>query len=91
MIITTNLEQLSKWMTLADTVPYMVSGDHTERLKAEILQLAIRINKLDSMLKQWDSLEFTPEHHKELYESQYKAMKEYLAILMRRVGYEFTL
>ena len=45
-----DLAKVAKWMTLASTVPYMVSGDHKNRLKAEILQLAIRKCKLEYFL-----------------------------------------
>lgn len=91
MNINTDLDKLSKWMSLADTVPYMVSGDHKDRLKAEILQLAIRKCKLEYFLNHWDSLDFTPKHPKELFEKQLKAMNDYLDILMERSGNEFKL
>ena len=86
-----DLAKVAKWMTLASTVPYMVSGDHKNRLKAEILQLAIRKHKLEYFLNHWDSLDFTPKHPKELFEKQLKAMNDYLDILMERSGNEFKL
>lgn len=42
-------------MSLKDTVDLMLSGDYKERLKAEFIQLNIRIQKLDKYLAELEN------------------------------------
>lgn len=67
---------LTKWMSFADTVPYMCSGDYKDRLKAEAFQLAIRITKLSDALKTSDD---------PLLIKQHSIMKEYFDVLTKRL------
>ena len=73
-------------MELKDTVDMMNSPDYKERFKAEYVQLAIRIEKLDSMLMRWDAgeLDFEPTCSYDLLASQLHAMTAYLHILKMR-------
>lgn len=69
----------AKWITLSQTVPYMSSEDYKDRMTAEALQLAIRINKLSIALKTRDD---------PLMIKQLECMKEYLNILTKRMEQE---
>ena len=73
------LSSLAKWVTLSQTVPYMSSEDYKDRMTAEALQLAIRINKLSLALKTKDD---------PLMIKQLELMKEYLNILTKRMEQE---
>ena len=73
------LTSLAKWMELSDTVPYMVGSGYRNRMRAEALQLAIRINKLSIALKTRDD---------PLMIKQLGLMKEYLNILTKRMEQE---
>lgn len=77
--IQNDLSSLAKWITLAQTVPYMSSGDYKDRMMAEALQLAIRINKLSLALKTKDD---------SLLIKQLEVMKEYLDVLTKRMEQE---
>lgn len=77
--IQNDLSSLAKWITLTQTVPYMSSGDYKDRMTAEALQLAIRINKLSIALKTRDD---------PLMVKQLGLMKEYLNILTKRMEQE---
>ena len=68
-----------KWVTLTQTVPYMASGNYKDRMTAEALQLAIRINKLSIALKTRDD---------PLMIKQLDCMKEYWNILTKRMEQE---
>lgn len=73
-------------MELKDTVALMTSADYKDRLKAEYLQLKIRIDELEAMVDKWDAglLDFTPTCPRSLYGRQLTAMAEYLDLLCRR-------
>lgn len=73
------LSILAKWVTLSQTVSYMSSEDYKDRMTAEALQLAIRINKLSIVLKTRDD---------PLMIKQLEVMKEYLNILTKRMEQE---
>ena len=66
-------------MTLADTIPYMTSGDTKERLKAEYWQLKIRIEKLRGIMESW---RITETYSMLLEQRIY--MEHYLGSLERR-------
>ena len=73
------LSSLAKYVTLSQTIKHMVSGDYKDRMTAEALQLAIRINKLSLALKIRDD---------PLMIKQLELMKEYLNILTKRMEQE---
>lgn len=77
-------------MELTDTVKMMESADYKERFRAEYYQLAIRFEKLKSMLETWDegTLRFTPTCPRSTYNMQIKAMADYLAVLEVRAVME---
>lgn len=77
-------------MELKDTVDLMLSSDYKKRFRAEVIQLAVRVQKLQDMLKRWEqgTLDFEPKCPKELLENQLKAMSEYLCVLRIRAGIE---
>lgn len=71
------LNSLAKWMELPDTVPYMVGSGYRNRMRAEALQLAIRIRKLLEALKKYDD---------PLLIRQLALMKEYYEVLTERMA-----
>ena len=73
------LNSLAKYVTLSQTVKHMVSEDYKDRMMAEALQLAIRINKLSIALKTRDD---------PLMIKQLEFMKEYLDVLTKRMEQE---
>lgn len=75
-------------MELKDTAVLMSSADYKDRFLAEYHQLRIRYEKLDNMVKNWNSLSFTPTCPKETYELQLRFMKDYLNILVIRAKME---
>jgi hypothetical protein len=77
-------------MKLNETVEMMNSGDYKERFKGEYLQLKIRMEGLDNMLKKYKSggLNFTPSCSYDLLNGQLKAMKLYASYLEERAGIE---
>lgn len=77
-------------MELKDTVDLMLSSSPVDRLRAEYFQLAIRIEKLENMLAEWDQgkLAFKPACPRVTYEMQLMAMKEYKAVLESRAKME---
>lgn len=81
---------MSKKITLESTVNSMCSPDYKERFKAEYFQLAIRYEKLKRMLEKWDNneLHFSPTCPRSTYNTQLKAMTEYLAVLEMRAAME---
>ena len=70
------ISAMSKWMSLADTVPYMCNGDPFMRIKAEALQLQIRMSAL---------LEYMKKNDDPLLYLQYSYMKRYLDVLIDRM------
>lgn len=77
-------------MELNDTVPMMLSDDYKERFRAEFHQVRIRQEKLYRLLCDWDDgvLDFTPDCPYMVLARQYKAMGNYLAILVERAHFE---
>ena len=77
-------------MKLQDTIEMMVSDDYNERLKAEFLQLQIRIGKLERMLKRYreGTLDFKPNCSYELLHKQLVFMKAYMEVLDVRANVE---
>jgi hypothetical protein len=77
-------------MTLKDTVEMMNSDDYKERFKAEYYQLVTRYRSLKSMITKWDegTLNFEPTCPRNLYNTQIKAMVDYIAVLKARAVME---
>ena len=75
-------------MLLIDTAPMMISDDYRERFRAEYYQLKIRYEKLETMLNNWDDLDFIPTCTKDVYIKQLNAMYEYIDILKYRADKE---
>jgi hypothetical protein len=75
---------------LNDTIPMMESADYKERFKAEVIQLGVRINKLESMLSSWmnGNLSFQPTCPYRLLEAQLNSMKTYMYFLQERAVIE---
>lgn len=73
-------------MNLEDTVQLMLSDDYTDRFKAELLQLEIRIERLNNMLSRYASntLGFTPKCTYDELHSQYVHMIDYRNDLLHR-------
>lgn len=70
------ISAVSKWMSLADTVPYMCNDDPFMRMKAEALQLQIRMSAL---------IEYMKKNDDPLLGIQYGYMKKYLDVLIDRM------
>ena len=68
----------------------MMSHDYKVRFVAEYIQLKVRANKLERMLRDWDNgnLSFTPTNPRSLLNMQLRAMREYEAILEIRAQIE---
>ena len=75
---------------LKETAAMMCSPDYKERFKAEYLQLAIRYEKLEKMVMDWEEgkLSFTPRCPKATYELQLEYMRKYLSVLIMRAQIE---
>ena len=75
---------------LKETTALMESDDYKKRFVAEYLQLVIRFDKLNRMLKGWDAgtLEFEPACCRGLYNLQIRAMADYIAVLEARAQIE---
>ena len=73
-------------MELKETVEMMNSDYYKERFKAEYLQLKIRINGLNNMLKKYEegTLTFVPTCSYELLNNQLKSMELYATFLEER-------
>lgn len=73
-------------MNLSETVEMMNSTDYKERFKAEYLQLKIRMNGLNAMLKKYKegTLTFKPSCSYDLLNAQFKAMDLYASFLEER-------
>lgn len=73
-------------MTLKDTVEMMNSDDYKERFKADYYQLVTRYRSLKSMLTKWDegTLNFEPTCPRNIYNTQIKAMVDYIEVLKAR-------
>ena len=79
-----------KMYSLADTVAMMTSADYKERFLAEYIQVSIRLNKLVTMLDQFESgtLPFKPTCSIELLKKQMTTMFSYKNILVQRASCE---
>ena len=77
-------------MKLQDTIEMMTSDDYNERFKAEFLQLQIRIDKLEKMLKGYreGTLDFKPKCSYELLHKQLVFMRAYMEALDVRADIE---
>ena len=77
-------------MELKDTIELMQSADYKDRFKAEYFQVAIRLQKLDDMLKKWEAgtLEFQPTCTKQVLWAQYSNMLANLSMLEHRAKLE---
>lgn len=77
-------------MELKDTIKMMQSEDYKERFKAEYYQNVIRYQKLRGMLEKWDKgeLKFSPTCPRSTYNTQIKAMTDYIAVLEARAVME---
>ena len=77
-------------MKLQDTIEIMTSDDYNERFKAEFLQLQIRIDKLEKMLKGYreGTLDFKPKCSYELLHKQLVFMRAYMEALDVRADIE---
>ncbi|MCK9577266.1 MAG: hypothetical protein M0R51_15280 [Clostridia bacterium] len=73
-------------MELKDTAELMTSIKYKERFKAEYYQLAIRTEKLESVIKNYDKNKFTCSKH--LLKKQLRIMKQYLKLLVKRAHIE---
>ncbi|MCH5210425.1 MAG: hypothetical protein J1F01_05610 [Oscillospiraceae bacterium] len=75
---------------LNDTTEMMASEDYKERFKAEYYQVAIRYQKLKTMLDKWDNgeLTFSPTCPRSTYNMQIAAMTDYIAVLEARAVME---
>ena len=77
-------------MTLKDTVEMMNSDDYKERFKAEYYQLVTMRGNLPAkepgMLAKWDegTLNFEPTCPRNIYNTQIKAMVDYIEVLKAR-------
>lgn len=72
-------------MELKDTVAMMISDDYILRLKAEIYQLSIRLDRLDRIINDaaTGSLDISDLHYAKL-RAQQTAMEAYLHCLIDR-------
>ena len=77
-------------MKLQDTIEMMTSDGYNERFKAEFLQLQIRIDKLEKMLKGYreGTLDFKPKCSYELLHKQLVFMRAYMEALDVRADIE---
>ena len=75
---------------LVSTVRGMLSEDHSERLRAEYRQLAVRYQRLSDMLALMEAgrLSFVPRSPRDLLWRQAQTMHEYLEILRERAAVE---
>lgn len=75
---------------LKETTPLMESEDWKDRFKAEYVQLCVRLEKLESVLKKYDNgeLEWEFKSPVELLRQQADYMNNYKAILEQRATYE---
>ena len=75
-------------MELRDTVDLMLSKNYDDRLKAEYLQIDIRIRKLQNTIDNWNNLKFQPKCPKQVLLDQLNCMKKYRDSLDVRLIYE---
>ncbi len=75
---------------LKDSIEMMQSSDYKERFKAEALQVALRLDKLEGMLEKMEAgtLDFEPNCPYWLLNMQREAMSIYLEALVQRAEIE---
>lgn len=73
--------------TLEETVPFMLSSDHKDRLFAEYCQTVIRVIKLKDILKKYSEakLDFVPTCPIQLLQRQADNMDSYISCLEYRM------
>ncbi len=81
---------MEKRYDLVDTVKLMISPDYKDRMKGEYLQVKIRHDKLDDMLKKnaRGELDFKPSCPVSVLHKQLLIMEEYMHILEERAEIE---
>lgn len=79
-----------KMYSLANTVDMMTSADYKERFLSEYIQVSIRLNKLVTMLDQFEAgtLPFKPTCPIELLKKQMTTMFSYKNLLVQRASCE---
>ena len=81
---------IEREISLHDTVSLMESSDYKARFVAEVMQLEIRVRKLDEMIRKYEAgtLSFTPSCPIELLKLQLENMNKYLCCLCDRAQIE---
>lgn len=81
---------MSKIYSLTDTLSMMLSDDYKERFLAEYIQVCVRLNKLTTIVDQFEAgtLPFKPSCPIELLKKQMVDMNKYRNDLEKRVMYE---
>ena len=81
---------MNKVYSLTDTLSMMSSDDYKERFLAEYIQVSIRLNKLVTMLDQFEAgtLPFKPTCPIELLKKQMTTMFSYKNLLVQRASCE---
>ena len=81
---------VTKEITLKDTVDLMISSDFRDRFRAEYYQTKIRAEKLKAMLVKYEAgnLDFKPKCSYELLSLQLVHMEEYIKDLEQRAEIE---
>ena len=81
---------MEKRYDLVDTVKLMISPDYKDRMKGEYLQVKIRHDKLDDMLKKnaRGELDFNLSCPVSVLHKQLLVMEEYMHILEERAEIE---
>ena len=84
-------EKETKKMQLKDTVGMMLSDKHEDQVRAEIMQLYVRMYKLERILndiKNNPCEGFQPIVPTEVLEMQHKIMQAYFHVLIHRAEFE---
>lgn len=75
-----------KIFSLSDCYPYLTSEDYQERFIGELIELGLRIHRLETMIRMYRSgdLDFTPNCSLGILELQLTQMRGYKTILEKR-------
>lgn len=75
-----------KIFSLSDCYPYLTSEDYQERFIGELIELGLRIHRLEKMVAMYRSgdLDFTPNCSIGILELQLTQMRGYKTILEKR-------
>jgi hypothetical protein len=75
-----------KIFSLRDCYPYLTSEDYQERFIGELIELGLRIHRLETMIRMYRSgdLDFTPNCSLGILELQLTQMRGYKTILEKR-------